>query len=162
MSHLPYLTSPFSNSVRRIIFSIVPHFCPVDFDVQRLCTTVYVVLAAPQCTCVRPPGRSLSVSFWHKHVFENRGEAGRRLDTRDGSLQALASSAIPGTIAACIIVPHMAFIRQRRGNFLQGLSAPIGIAIGLWVVLRTVWAILLKEPLRWNGDGYTYQAGETG
>ena len=56
--------------------------------------------------------------------------------------------------AAAVIIPFSFFIDQEDGNWLYGLTAPLGIAISAWVALSALMAVLSDQGIRWRGSTY--------
>jgi len=55
---------------------------------------------------------------------------------------------------AGVVIPFCFFIDQEEGNWLYGLTAPVGIAISAWVAFTTLVAVLSDQGIRWRGSTY--------
>jgi cellulose synthase/poly-beta-1,6-N-acetylglucosamine synthase-like glycosyltransferase len=55
---------------------------------------------------------------------------------------------------AAVIIPFSFFIDQEDGNWLYGLTAPLGIAISAWVAFSALVAVLSDQGIRWRGSVY--------
>jgi chlorobactene glucosyltransferase len=55
---------------------------------------------------------------------------------------------------AAVIIPFSFFIDQEDGNWLYGLTAPLGIAISAWVAFSALMAVLSDQGIRWRGSTY--------
>jgi hypothetical protein len=55
---------------------------------------------------------------------------------------------------AAVIIPFSFFIDQEDGNWLYGLTAPLGIAISAWVAFSALIAVLSDQGIRWRGSVY--------
>ncbi len=72
-----------------------------------------------------------------------------------GSPLPVAALFVVSTLAmAAMTIPLIIFIRQERGHWPYGLTAPVGTLIGAWVTLTTALAIIADEGIRWRGSLY--------
>jgi len=55
---------------------------------------------------------------------------------------------------AAVIIPFSFYIDQEDGNWLYGLTAPLGIAISAWVALSALIAVISDQGIRWRGSVY--------
>jgi chlorobactene glucosyltransferase len=61
---------------------------------------------------------------------------------------------LAGMATAAVIIPFSFFIDQEDGNWLYGLTAPLGIAISAWVAFSALIAVLYDQGIRWRGSVY--------
>ena len=61
---------------------------------------------------------------------------------------------LAGMATAAVIIPFSFFIDQEDGNWLYGLTAPLGIAISAWVAFSALMAVLSDQGIRWRGSVY--------
>ncbi len=61
---------------------------------------------------------------------------------------------LAGMATAAVIIPFSFFINQEDGNWLYGLTAPLGIAISAWVAFSALMAVLSDQGIRWRGSTY--------
>lgn len=55
---------------------------------------------------------------------------------------------------AAVIVPFSVFLHNQNGHWAYGLTAPLGIAVSVWVTLSTLVALLADKGIRWRGSLY--------
>ncbi len=61
---------------------------------------------------------------------------------------------LSATVTAGVIIPFSIFIRNEHGNWLYGLTAPVGIAISAGVAFSTLLTVLSDRGIRWRGSTY--------
>jgi hypothetical protein len=61
---------------------------------------------------------------------------------------------LSATAMAAAIVPFSVFLHNQNGNWAYGLTAPLGIAVSVWVAFSTLIAVLGDKGIRWRGSLY--------
>jgi len=55
---------------------------------------------------------------------------------------------------AAVVIAYGSFTRNEFGNWLYGLTAPIGILFGVWITLSTLMTVLGDRGIYWRGSRY--------
>ena len=61
---------------------------------------------------------------------------------------------ISSATMAAVIIAYASFTRIEIGNWLYGLTAPIGILFGVWITLGTLLTVLGGRGIYWRGSRY--------
>lgn len=67
----------------------------------------------------------------------------------------LALTALSTAASVMVMIPYGFVVRDEGGSCWYGLSAPLGIAISVWVAATALFAIVFRRGIDWRGSTYT-------
>jgi chlorobactene glucosyltransferase len=74
--------------------------------------------------------------------------------TGNGALPSNILFILSAAAMLAVIVPFGVFLHHQEGNVAYALTAPLGIAVSLWVALSTFVAVLGDKGIQWRGSLY--------
>jgi cellulose synthase/poly-beta-1,6-N-acetylglucosamine synthase-like glycosyltransferase len=67
----------------------------------------------------------------------------------------VALTALSTAASVMVMIPYGFVVRDEGGSCWYGLSAPIGIAISVWVAATALFAVISRRGIDWRGSTYT-------